>query len=192
MNHFKRSAIVLSLFFILAENNAFAQFTDTLSQIAKIVFYEKSVYKKIFIEHKDYVKGPSVLLLPNMPMTRKYPDLADRIGINNVVGKQSHSALFLSEEKGVVILTIPRYDSDHALFAGIHKFSYSATEALVELHTTSRYMVDSLANRYIKVTCWLKNKNGTWRIDKLKIEKNDCCKDFPHYSLEILDDRHYK
>jgi hypothetical protein len=186
-----RKLIVL-LLVALNYSIGFAQFTDTLAQIAKVVFYEKTVYKKIFIEHKDYVDGPSVLLLPNRPMAIKYPRLTDKIDSNDKVGKQAYSTLYLNEKGGPIILTMPRYDTTHVLFVGFHKFSYTSTDANVEFRTTSKVKVDSLSDRYIKVTCSLKNKNGEWKIEKLKMEKNNCCKDYPYYALDIISEYYHK
>jgi hypothetical protein len=188
---FTRKLIVL-LLVILNYSIGFAQFTDTLAQIAKVVFYEKTVYKKIFMEHKDYVDGSSVLLLPNLPMTRKYPRLTDKIEINDKIGNQNYTTLYLNEKGGPIILTLPRYDTTHVLFVGFHRFSYTPTEANVEFHTTSKTKVDSLSDRYIKVICSLKNKNGEWKIVKLKMEKNDCCKDYPYYAWDIISEYYYK
>ena len=183
------------LFLVVCINPARAQFiaNDTLAQIVKKVFFDKRVYDKIFIKHGEFTDKSSVLLLTNMPFSRHYGEkiIEERSGWNNIVGEKRYASIYGEAEEGTVIAAMAYYGSDYVLFTALHEFSFSDNEANLVFHTTSKHRIDSLADRYVKVTSSLINKKGEWIIKDLKIEKTTCCDEYIYDVGEIIDERHY-
>lgn len=183
------------LLFVFCASSTYAQLidNDTLAQVVRKVFYDKRVYDKIFTHHPEFMDKPSILLMNNIPFMRHYTEevMGKLMDMDDQVGKKRYANIYLKSDQGDVVLTIPYYGSESVLFTAIHKFSYTSSEANLIFHTGSKNMIDSLADNYVKVTSSLIYRKGEWEIKKLKIEKTDCCKEYPYDALEIIDERHY-
>jgi hypothetical protein len=168
---------------------------ENLVNVLKKVFYEKTIYDKIFFDYHpmgsmlyDLQDGRYTFILPNRIFQKEYPEILDKLSASWATERKSFTLTFIKEPESTVFISNTfLFDQSKKLFVIFEEISISKGGAKLSFYTNSIVGTEELKDKYVRVEAFLKNRKGKWRIKELQIVSKLCCTDiYPdlHKSLE--------
>jgi hypothetical protein len=152
---------------------------DDVRKIITSAFYNRQIYDRIFIEYEKkgittfmdgYKQGlRGAFVLPDTTLQNKISNLLDLVGTSHANERLFMTMTLISHPMGNVYVTSNILDPGILLWVDFDYIIIKRKTANIGFYTTSLDELDSLKDKYIRVKCELKKRQGRWKVKHLKI-----------------------